>query len=102
MSDDKNGEPLQSGKRTLDAIIEGVAAKLRESPLEKWPNTEPGSSSKGKGKKKIISPYSTRPGVKLLRGECMATRPVASQQLLVALARVQLRGPGCSGPAGRA
>ena len=28
MSDDESGEPLQLGKRTLDAIIEGAAAKL--------------------------------------------------------------------------
>ena len=41
MSDDESGEPLQLGKRTVDAIIEGVAAKLRESPPEKRPNTEP-------------------------------------------------------------
>ena len=49
MSDDESGEHLQLGKPTLDAIIEGVAAKLQESPPEKRPNTEPGTSSKGKG-----------------------------------------------------
>ena len=49
MSDDEGKEPIQLGKRTLDAIIEGVVAKLRESPPEKRPNEGSGSSSAGKG-----------------------------------------------------
>ena len=49
MSEDKGEEPIQLGKRTLDAIIEGVAAKLRESPPEKRPKDRSGSSSAGKG-----------------------------------------------------
>ena len=32
MSEDEGEEPIQLGKRTLDVIIERVAAKLRESP----------------------------------------------------------------------
>ena len=35
VSDDEGAEPIQLGKWTLDAIIEGVVAKQRESPPEK-------------------------------------------------------------------
>ena len=49
MSDEEGREPLQLGKRTLDAIIEGVVAKLRESPPEKRFNDGAGSSGADKG-----------------------------------------------------
>ena len=49
MSGNEGKEPIQLGKRTLDAIIKGVVAKLRESPPEKRPNEGSGSSSAGKG-----------------------------------------------------
>ena len=49
MSDDEGKEPIQLGKWTLDAIIEGVATKLRESPPVKRPNDGSSSSSAGKG-----------------------------------------------------
>ena len=49
MSDDKEAELIQLGKRTLDAIIDGVVAKLRESPPEKRPKEGPGPLSAGKG-----------------------------------------------------
>ena len=49
MSNDEEREPIQLGKRTLDAIIDGVVAKLRESPPEKQCNKGAGSSSGGKG-----------------------------------------------------
>ena len=49
MSDDEGKEPIQLGKRTLDAIIEGVVTKLRESPPVKRPNDGSSSSSAGKG-----------------------------------------------------
>ena len=49
MSDDEVQEPIQLGKRTLDAIIDGVVAKLRESPPEKRLNEGAGSSSGGIG-----------------------------------------------------
>ena len=49
MSDDESQDgvtPIQLGKRTLDAIIEGVAAKLRDSPPTKRSDTgKPGESS---------------------------------------------------------
>ena len=49
MSDAVGKEPIQLGKRTLDAIIDGVVVKLRESPPEKQINEDAGSSSGGKG-----------------------------------------------------
>ena len=49
MSDNKEKELIQLGKQTLDAIIDGVMAKLRESPPEKRLNEGAGSSSRGKG-----------------------------------------------------
>ena len=49
MSDDKEKEHIQLGKRTLDAIIDGVLAKLRESSPEKRLNEGAGSSNRGKG-----------------------------------------------------
>ena len=44
MADDEETEPIQLGKRTLDTIIEGVAAKLREAPPGKRSNN-PGTST---------------------------------------------------------
>ena len=49
MSDEEENEPVQLGKRSLDAIIEGVVARLRDSPPEKRLNDGSGSSSTGKG-----------------------------------------------------
>ena len=48
MADDEETEPIQLGKRTLDAIIDGVAAKLREAPPRKRsnnPGAGPGTST---------------------------------------------------------
>ena len=39
MSEGEGEQPIQLGKRTLDAIIEGVAAKLRETPPSKRPSS---------------------------------------------------------------
>jgi hypothetical protein len=49
MSDEEEIEPVQLGKRSLDAIIEGVVARLRDGPPEKRVNKDTGSSSTGKG-----------------------------------------------------
>ena len=50
MSDDEDKDLMQLGKRSLDAIIEGVAAKLWETPPDKRPKEGPGTSSAGKRK----------------------------------------------------
>ena len=49
MSDDEDNEPIQPGKRTLEAIVDGVVAKLRESPPEKRAKDGSTSSSGGEG-----------------------------------------------------
>ena len=49
MSDDEGKEPIQLGKLTFDAIIDGVDAKLRENPPEKLSNDGSGSSSACEG-----------------------------------------------------
>ena len=49
MSKDEDREPIQLGKWTTDAIIEGVVAKLWESPPSKRPCDGSGSSSAGLG-----------------------------------------------------
>lgn len=49
MSDSEDIEPIQLGKMTLDAIIEGVAVKLKESPPAKRTDNGPSSSGPGKG-----------------------------------------------------
>ena len=60
MSDEEETEPIQLGKRTLDAIIEGVAAKLRENPPSgKRSKDGSGPSSAGKGEQ--LPPAKTSP-----------------------------------------
>ena len=111
MSDDERVEPLQLGKRTLDVIIEGVASG-RARPKSGL-TLSPTLQAKAKVRKKVdrfISPYSTRLGVKLLRGECTATRRWAVSSCCPG-ARAAARagrgavappgarsGKGCSGP----
>ena len=45
MSDNEDKEPIQLGKHTLEAIVDGVVAKLQESPPEK--RSKDGSTSSG-------------------------------------------------------
>ena len=49
ISEKAENEPVQLGKRSLDAIVEGVVARLQDSPPEKRLNEGSGSSSAGKG-----------------------------------------------------
>ena len=49
MSDSEEVGHIQLGKRSLEAIIEGVAAKLREDPPAKRANTAASSSGTGNG-----------------------------------------------------
>ena len=49
LADSDEGEPIRLGKRSLEAIIEGVAAKLREGPPPKHVNDGSTTSSTGNG-----------------------------------------------------
>ena len=98
MSDDESWEPLQLGKRTVDAIIEGLRPRSGRARPKSGLILSPSK------KKKIdrFFPNSTRSGVKLHMGECTASR-----QLLMALPRegrgaeappADKAASGCSGP----
>ena len=80
MAEDDAQEAIQLGKRTLDAIIEGIAAKLWKGSSQKTP--QPSSTDTGEGEFLSTASPGPRQGVTLSRE---GLQPACWQR-------------GCSGP----